>query len=90
LKQRIRQKVRLSTNEDEIRNTEIRARINIKNVVGKIEEYQSDWARHVERMRGTRVPQQQALTDRQERSGEPENKVERPNSSSKTGTGLLA
>jgi hypothetical protein len=78
------------TTLDEIRNTEIRARLNITNIVGKIEEYQSDWARHVERMRRTRVPQQQALTGRQERSREPENKVEGPNSSSKTGTGLLS
>ena len=51
----------------------------------------SKWlARHVDRMRSTRVPQQQALTDRKERSGEPENKMEGPISSSKTGTGLLA
>ena len=102
LKQRIRQRLDSApmkflgalfvlTTLDEFRNTEIRARLNIKkNVVGKIEEYQSDWARQVERMRSTRVYQQQTLTDRQERSGEPENKVEGPNSSSKTGTGLLA
>ena len=65
---------------DEIRNTKIREKLNTKNIVGKIEEYQSDCARRVERMRSTRVPQQQALTDQKERSGEPENKVEGPNS----------
>jgi hypothetical protein len=78
------------TTLDEIRNTEIITRLNIKNIIGKIEEYQRDWARYVERMGSLNVPQQQALTNRQERSGEPENKVEGPNSSSKTGTGLLA
>ena len=30
------------TSLDEIRNTEIRARLNITNIIGKIEEYQSD------------------------------------------------
>jgi hypothetical protein len=52
------------TTLDEFRNTEIRATLNIKNVVGKIEEYQSDWAGHVERMNITRVYQLQTLTDR--------------------------
>jgi hypothetical protein len=38
---------------DEIRNTDIRARINIKNIVEAIEEYQNDWEKHVKRMRST-------------------------------------
>jgi hypothetical protein len=64
LKQRIRQRLGLApmkflgsllglTTPDEIRNTEIRARLNIKNIVGEIEKYQSDWVRHVERVRST-------------------------------------
>jgi hypothetical protein len=43
------------TTLDKIRNTEIRARLNVKNVV---QEYQRDWVKLVDRMRSTRLPQQ--------------------------------
>jgi hypothetical protein len=52
----LRALLRLTT-LDKIRNREIRARVNKKKTVQEIEKYQSDWVKHVERMRNTRLPQ---------------------------------
>ena len=45
-------------NANKIRNTEIRARLGIKNIVQETEECKSDWVKHVEGMENARLPQQ--------------------------------
>jgi hypothetical protein len=46
------------TTLEKIRNTEIRARLDVKNIFQETEECRSDWVKHVERMGNTSLPQQ--------------------------------